>query len=132
MRRGYRKRASEFMKKILVIDDDRLVLESVSKVLKREGYEACLAQNADEAIDKTRKESFDLVISDIRMPGKNGVEAIREVRKLFDEKIRKDVPIIFITGYAEMSDQLKAENLGEVILKPFDLSRLIMAIREYL
>ena len=120
------------MRKILVIDDDKLVLESVNKVLKREGYETSLAQSADEAINEAQKESFDLVISDIRMPGKNGVEAIREVRKLFDEKVRKDIPIIFITGYAEMSDQLKAENLGEVILKPFDLSRLVMTIREYL
>ena len=120
------------MRKILVIDDDKLVLESVNKVLKREGYETSLAQSADEAINEARKESFDLVISDIRMPGKNGVEAIREIRKLFDEKIRKDIPIIFITGYAEMSDQLKAEHLGEVLLKPFDLSKLVMTIREYL
>ncbi len=120
------------MRKILVIDDDHLVLESVNRVLKREGYETSLAQSADEAISKAREESFDLVISDIRMPGKNGVEAIREMRRLFDEKIRKDIPIIFITGYAEMSDQLKAEHLGEVILKPFDLSKLLMTIREYL
>ena len=76
--------------------------------------------------------SFDLVISDIRMPGKNGVEAIRAIRRQCDEKIKKDIPIIFITGYAEMGDQLKAEHLGEIILKPFDLNRLIMTIREYL
>lgn len=120
------------MKKILVVDDDKLVLQSVNKVLKREGYETILAQNADEAISKAQKESFDLIISDIRMPGKNGVEAIREVRKLFDEKVGKDVPIIFITGHAEIGDQLKAKSLGEIILKPFDIEQLIMTIREYL
>lgn len=120
------------MRKILVVDDDKLVLESVNKVLKREGYETSLAQSADDAITKAQKESFDLIISDIRMPGKNGVEAIRELRTLFDEKIRKDIPIIFITGYAEMSDQLKAEHLGEVIFKPFDLDRLLITVRDYL
>ena len=120
------------MRKILVIDDDHLVLESINKVLKREGYETSLTQCAEEAIKKAQEGSFDLVISDIRMPGKNGVEAIREVRKLFDEKIKKDIPIIFITGYAEMGDQLKAEQLGEVILKPFDLDHLVVTIREYL
>lgn len=120
------------MKRILVIDDDKLVLESVNKILKRDGYETSLAHNADEAIGKAQNEFFDLIISDIRMPGKNGVQAIREIRKLFDEKIRKDIPIIFITGYAEMSDQLKAEQLGEVIFKPFDLNHLIVTIREYL
>ncbi len=120
------------MKKILVIDDDELVLKSVDKVLKREGYEITLAQNAQEAIEKAQKEQFDIIISDIRMPGKNGVETIREIRNLFDKEVRKNIPIIFITAYAEMNDQLKAEHLGEVILKPFDINQLIMTIREYL
>jgi len=119
-------------KQILIVDDDKLVLESVNKILRREGYETSLAPNADEAIAKAQNQSFDLVISDIRMPGKNGVETIREIRKLFDEKVKKEIPIIFITGYAEMSDQLKAEHLGEVVLKPFDVDRFLITIREYL
>ena len=118
--------------KILVIDDDPLVRESVKRILKREGYIPELAESAREAVRKAGEQYFDLIISDIRMPGKNGVEAIREIRNLFDEKARKDIPIIFITGYAEMSDELKAVHLGEVILKPFDLQRLVMTIREYL
>lgn len=120
------------MRKILVIDDDKLVRDSVDKVLKREGYATDFAQNAIEALNKVGEQEFDLIISDIRMPGKNGVEAVREIRRLLHEKAGRDIPIIFITGYAEMSDQLKAEHLGEVILKPFDLSHLIMTIREYL
>lgn len=120
------------MRRILVIDDDQLVLKSVDKILKQEGYATELAYNAEEAIEKATRDQFDLVISDIRMPGKNGVEAVREIRRLFDEKVKRDIPIIFITGYAEMSDQLKAENMGEVILKPFNLEHLVMTIREYL
>ncbi len=118
--------------KILVIDDDPLVLRSVENVLKREKYSYELATNAEEAIQKSSIETFDLVISDIRMPGTNGVETVRAIRKIFDTKIKKDIPIIFITGYADLGDQLKAEDLGEVILKPFDLNQLLMTIREYL
>ncbi len=119
-------------KKILVIDDDDLVRRSVQGILRLEGYESVCAKDAFEALEKIRNAEFDLIISDIRMPGKNGVEAVREIRKMFNENTRKDIPIIFITGYAEVSVELDAEALGEVILKPFDLSRLTMTIREYL
>lgn len=118
--------------RILVIDDDRLVRESIRNVLKREGFEAVLTKDAYEALDRLKAEEFDLIISDIRMPGKNGVETIKEVRQLINEHGKRDIPIIFITGYAEMSDELDAEKLGEVILKPFDLTRLLMTVREYL
>ena len=118
--------------RILVIDDDRLVRESIKNVLKREGFDTVLTKDAYEALDRLKAEQFDLIISDIRMPGKNGVETIKEIRQLINEHGKKDIPIIFITGYAEMSDELDAEKLGEVILKPFDLTRLLMTIREYL
>ena len=119
-------------KKILVIDDEELVRKSVQAALKRAGYQVTLAKNAAEALEKTQKDRFDLIISDIRMPGKNGVEAIREIRRLFDQSGIGDVPIIFITGYASMSDELNAEELGEVVLKPFDLEELLIRMREYL
>jgi len=119
-------------KRILVIDDDKLVRDSVKKILVNEGFNPVMAKNAFEALDKVREENFDLVISDIRMPGMDGVQAIREIRRLFNENSKKDIPIIFITGYAELGQELDAEKLGEMILKPFDLNRLVMAIREYL
>ena len=119
-------------KKILVIDDDKLVRDSIAKVLKKEGFHPFLTKDAFEALCKVREEEFDLIISDIRMPGMDGVQAIREIRRLFTENGRKDIPIIFITGYAQMGQELDAERLGEVILKPFDLTRLLMTIQEYL
>lgn len=119
-------------KKILVIDDDKLVRDSIAKILKKEGFHSVLTKTAFEALKKVREEEFDLIISDVRMPGMDGVQAVREIRCLFNENSRKDIPIIFITGYAETGQELKAEKLGEMILKPFDLTRLVMAIREYL
>lgn len=122
----------EMRQKILVIDDDDLVRKSLRQVLKKEGYLFVVTKDAFEALDKVREQDFDLIISDIRMPGMDGVQAIREIRRLFDETGKGDVPIIFITGYATTSQELGAEWLGEVIIKPFDVERLLMTIREYL
>ena len=119
-------------RKILVVDDDDLVRKSIEGVLRLEGYESVCAKDPSEALNQIREIDFDLVISDIRMPGMNGVEAARKIRKMIDENAKKQMPIIFITGYAETSVELDAEKLGEVILKPFDMTRLAMAIREYL
>lgn len=115
-----------------MVDDDPLVRKSVEKVLTHEGYASDFAKNAYEALIKVGEQEFDLIISDIRMPGKNGVEAVREIRRRFKEKLARDIPIIFITGYAELIDELSAEVHGEVILKPFDLDHLLITIREYL
>lgn len=117
---------------ILLIDDDPLVLKTLSTLLKTQGYACQPASSAQEGLEKARENHFDLVLSDIRMPGKNGVEAAQEISRLFKEETQREIPIVFITGFAELADQLKAEKLGEVILKPFDTNRFLMTLREYL
>ncbi len=119
-------------KKILVIDDDDLVLKSIQNLLFKASYNVVCVPDAYQAIDQIKHREFDLIISDIRMPGKNGVEAIREIRSIVSRHSPKDIPIIFITGYAEAVEELDAELLGEVILKPFDIDHLLITIREYL
>lgn len=119
-------------KKILVLDDDPLVLRSLEMVLTRDHYEAVCASTADEAAEKAKLHDFDLIISDIRMSGKNGVEAMGEIRAMFQRTGRKDVPIIFITGHSHDAVLMNAEGIGEIVLKPFDLKRFLMTIREYL
>lgn len=118
--------------KILLIDDDPLVLKSIQALLEKEGYACYASPNARQGLEECRANHFDLIISDIRMPGKNGVEAAQEISRVFKEKAKKEIPLLFITGYAELADTLKAEKLGEVILKPFDNNRFLMTIREYL
>lgn len=117
---------------ILLIDDDPLVLKTVTALLKNQGYACTSCPNASEGLKKIKAAPFDLVISDIRMPGKNGVEAAQEISRLFRGEAKREIPIVFLTGFAELADQLKAEKLGEVILKPFDTQRFLMTIREYL
>lgn len=119
-------------KKILVIDDDELVRKSIEGILRIEGYHSVSVNNPFEALEKIKETDFDLIVSDIRMPGMNGVEAARKIRQMMDEGAKKQMPIIFITGYAETSVELDAEKLGEVIIKPFDVTQLAMTIREYL
>lgn len=119
-------------KKILILDDDLLVLRSIEMALKRDRYECTCASTAEEAVKKAGARDFDLIISDIRMSGKNGVEAMNEIRDMFKKDGRKDIPIIFITGYSQDAVLMNAEGIGEIILKPFDLDRFLMTVREYL
>ncbi len=119
-------------KQILVLDDDPLVLRSLEMVLKRHQYNCLCASSAEEAILHARAKDLDLIISDIRMSGKDGVEAMSEIRSIFKREGKKDIPIIFITGYSHDALLMNAEGIGEIILKPFDLDRFMMTVREYL
>lgn len=119
-------------KRILVLDDDPLILKSFNRLLISEGYEVILASNYEEAMIAFKEKEFDLVLSDIRMPGKNGVEIVMEIQECLISAGKKDLPIIFITGFAEFGDQLKADFLGEVLYKPVDNDKLLTTIREYL
>jgi len=118
--------------KILVIDDDPLVLKSFSMLLSRDGFDVLSASSCDEAIAIIETEDFDLILSDIRMPGKNGIETVSEIQSKLITAGKKDLPIIFITGYAEDSQELQANFVGEVLYKPVDNSKLLSAIRDYL
>lgn len=118
--------------KILLIDDDPLVLKTFTNLLRREGYEVIASSSYEEALKAFEEKNFDLVLSDIRMPGKNGVETVNEIQSRLMQSGKKDLPIIFITGYAEYSDQLKATFVGEVLTKPVDNDKLLMTIRDYL
>ena len=119
-------------KQILVLDDDPLVLRSIEMALKQDRYDCVCASNAEEAIERAKEKDFSLIISDIRMSGKNGVEAMNDIRSMFKKDGKKDIPIIFITGFSHDAVLMNAKGVGEIILKPFDLNRFLMTVREYL
>ena len=119
-------------RKILLIDDDRLVLDSYKNLLVRKGYEVIPAMSCEEALKVFDWMDFDLIISDIRMPGKNGVETVSMLQSNL-KKVGKDpLPIIFMTGFAEFADELEASELGEVLAKPVDALELLEAIKRSL
>src|SRR3989338_10162723 len=68
-------------KRILVIDDEELVLKSVTKLLEKEGYEVAACRSGKEALEKTKKEAFDLIVCDVRMPKLNGIETLKKIRE---------------------------------------------------
>lgn len=119
-------------KKILLIDDDPLVLRSFTKLLDNEGYEVIPVPSYEQAVEAIGKKGFDLVLSDIRMPGKSGVETVSDIQNHLLKSGKKDLPIIFITGFANLSAELNANFFGEVLYKPVDKDRLLIAIRDYL
>lgn len=121
-------------KSILLIDDDQLVLQSLCAVLESQGYSIEKARNGFEAIEKVQNQEFGLIISDIRMPGMDGIEVIQRLRQINEERNRKPVPEILITGYADENAYLRALKLKvtEYIYKPFDMPTFLAIIKKHL
>lgn len=120
-------------KLILLIDDDPLVLQTISKLLERQGYLVRAFQNPKEAIQEAAMEDFDLVITDIRMPQLDGFQTIRYIREVRQEKGAQGPREIFITGYAEdYETRAKEMNPHAIIHKPFNLEEFVAVIRSAL
>lgn len=118
------------MSRILVIDDDPNIRQMLHHMLEREGFEVATASNGNEALALFRSQPADLVITDIIMPEKEGIETIRELKSDFP-----DAKIIAISGGGRVgpSDYLKmAKLLGaqRTISKPFDRSEMLAAVKE--
>ena len=121
-------------KRILVIDDEELVTKSVTRLLVYTGYEVLPCRSGEEAFEKIQKETVDLIVSDIRMPQLNGIEAIQKIRQWLKEHRRKPVPEILITGFADekMHRQAEALNVADFIYKPFDLRDFLTCVKKNL
>lgn len=120
--------------KILVIDDDKLVLKSVKQLLGRAAYEVFGANNCHEALELIQQNQFNLIISDIRMPETDGIAVIKKIKDYFSSKKLPEIPIIFITGYASDDAPIDAIKLGakDYLLKPFDLDELLNSVRQHI
>lgn len=114
-------------KKILVIDDEELLTRTLTLLLERKGYEVLAVKNGQEAEAICEEEEFDLIIADIRMPGMNGIETVKSIRR---RKNGKDIPVIFISGYVDDSLEKEIESFHPFgyFRKPFDNDCLISKI----
>jgi len=118
------------MKRILVIDDEIQIQDMVQSMLENEGYAVSVAANGRQGIDAFHQHLTDIVITDIMMPGKDGIETIREIRKTSPE-----AKIIAMTGYRGPFNRLPAaEYVGAQItlLKPFTKKQLLQAVHDIL
>ncbi|MBL7176125.1 MAG: response regulator [Desulfobacteraceae bacterium] len=89
--------------KILIINYEPDILRTLENILTNEGYQVRSASGSEEAIDVLKSESFGLVIMDIRIPGVDGVEFMKQVKELVD-----DIEIVFLTGSPRMENAVKA------------------------
>jgi CheY-like chemotaxis protein len=115
-------------KNILVVDDEGLITKTVGNLLKREGYTVEVAEDGLQAQEKVKKADFNLIIADIRMPEMDGLETVIRIKKFLKENKKPDIPVIFITGYADSDSHIKAGKIGKVIFKPFDIKEFLSEV----
>jgi DNA-binding response OmpR family regulator len=108
--------------RILIADDEETFLFSTADLLRREGYECDCAAEAKTAAEMLRARQYDLLISDIKMPGNSELELIREIPNL-----APGVPVILVTGYPSLHSALKSFQLpvSAYLAKPIDLAELL-------
>ena len=121
-------------KHILLIDDDQLVLKTIARFLQMHGYKVEPVESGEEALKRVYESNFNLIITDIRMPGLNGIETIKRIRELNHVQNRPAVREIVITGYADSQIEQEAERLGikDFIYKPFATTDFIKTIENNL
>jgi CheY-like chemotaxis protein len=112
---------------ILVVDDEEDVREGLGRLLEMEGYDVTTAENGLVALERAKEQRFDLVLTDLRMPGLGGVETLIGLKQLHPE-----MPVIMVTAYAsaETVDRCKHEGAYGYVMKPFDLKHLLRVIEE--
>jgi len=108
-------------KKILIVDDELLILKIIGDILSKEGYEVKTAINYFNASRYLEEEKFDVVITDIRMPEKSGIDLLTHVRE-----INSDIPVILMTGFASLETAVEAVKQGafDYLTKPLDFNKL--------
>ncbi|MEW5767358.1 MAG: response regulator [bacterium] len=115
------------MEKILIVDDNKDMRFLLSNILKEEGYQTISVGDGRQAIEKVEKSSPDLVLLDIKLPGRDGINILEEMKK-----IDKDLIIIMLTAYGDIKGSVRAMKLGafDYITKPFDNEELILIINK--
>jgi DNA-binding NtrC family response regulator len=110
---------------ILVVDDDRAIRESLNSLLSDKGYDVFTVEDGHQAIDAVRQREWDIALVDLKMPGIDGLEVLREVTK-----ISPNTRVIIITGYATVESAVEAMKQGAVdyIAKPFTVDELLIRL----
>lgn len=114
------------MEHILIVDDEEMIRNLLSSALMQESYICHQASNVDEAFVLLGEQPVDLVISDIMMPGRSGVELLRNLKK-----VDPDIAVLMITGLSDMNTAMECVHLGadDYITKPFGINRVVLTVR---
>jgi len=114
-------------RRILIADDEESFLYSTADILRREGYDCSCALDARAATEMLRKESYDLLIADIKMQGNADLEFIKALPRIAD-----GMPVILVTGYPSLNSAIESIQLPVVgyLVKPFELDELLVRVKD--
>jgi len=114
-------RAAPVTPHVLVVDDDPLVCQQLEQLFVHEGYRVTVASVAEQALQFLQDEDVDLVVTDIRLPGLDGIELTKRIVERWN-----DVPVIVMTGYAEIDNAVEVLKIGasDYIVKPFSMAAI--------
>jgi DNA-binding NtrC family response regulator len=115
--------------KILVVDDDAIVIRSCRRILEAEGFEVSAVPSADSALEAMKTSDFDLLLIDVKMPKRDGMYLMREIKKNWPE-----IPTIIMSGYPTPETIAEVLRLGAnlFIPKPFRPDELVKSVRQVL
>lgn len=104
--------------KVLVVDDDRRMVQTICDILRVKGHDPFPAYSGEEAVDRARQQSFDCVLMDLKMPGIDGVEALKRIRAVAPE-----LPVVLMSAYAtgDQAEQASRHGAYAVLNKPIDV-----------
>ncbi len=119
---GIPRRALTSRPRVLVVDDEETIRELLSRTLSIAEYEVDMVPDGQTAVDRLRIYPYDLLITDLRMPGVDGLTVIREARRF-----KSDISVIIVTGYSTEASAIEAINLGVqgYLTKPFRVPRIL-------
>ena len=122
---GAKERGASLEDRILVVDDEEVICSILARRLTREGYSCVTANNGKEALNHFYKDSFSLIISDIKMPEMDGIELLKKVKAMHPNML-----VIIVTAYPEIDLALEAMRLGayDLIIKPADLELVALSV----
>jgi len=112
--------------RILILEDDPTLRASMATVLEEEGYQVVAVGRGEDAVETAKNEDFDLIVSDIRMAGMDGLDALAQVKGT-----RPEICCMVVTGYSTEADSVRAIHLGvqEYLKKPFRLEQFLEGVR---
>ncbi|MBQ2872263.1 response regulator [bacterium] len=118
-------------KKILIVDDEQDIVETLKFILEAQGYTCFCAYNGEDGLNQAKEIMPDLIILDVMMPKINGYKISRLLK--YDNKY-KNIPIIMVTARSQEQDKLIGEETGvnEYISKPFELDEILAVVKKYL
>ena len=112
--------------KILLVDDEEIMLKYLSRFLIKKGFDISTAMNGNEALEQSKEQDFIVVLLDVLMPGMDGIETLREIKK-----IKPMTEVIMLTGHASVQVAMQGMKLGafDYLIKPFDQDKLLTKLQ---